>query len=83
MACCVPLIAPVLESGGIVETFQETTEPEVTGTTETAVAAREMLEARIWRSYGTLKNAHIITSNETVELLSMLRLGDERMRAND
>jgi len=36
---------------------------------------REMLEDRIWRSYGTLKNAHIITSGETVELLSMLRLG--------
>ncbi|OIO36515.1 MAG: protein arginine kinase [Candidatus Omnitrophica bacterium CG1_02_44_16] len=36
---------------------------------------REMLEDRIWRSYGTLKNAHIISSNETVELLSMLRLG--------
>ena len=38
---------------------------------------REMLEDRVWRSYGTLKNAHIITSNETVELLSMLRLGSD------
>lgn len=36
-----------------------------------------MLEDRIWRSYGTLKNAHIITSHETVELLSMLRLGQD------
>ncbi len=36
---------------------------------------REMLEDRIWRSCGTLKNAHIISSSETVELLSMLRLG--------
>lgn len=36
---------------------------------------REMLEDRIWRSFGTLKNAHIISSGETVELLSMLRLG--------
>lgn len=36
---------------------------------------KELLEDRVWRSYGTLKNAHIITSNETVELLSMLRLG--------
>ncbi|MFA5038373.1 MAG: protein arginine kinase [Candidatus Omnitrophota bacterium] len=36
---------------------------------------REMVEDRIWRSYGTLKNAHIISSGETVELLSMLRLG--------
>ncbi len=38
---------------------------------------REMLEDRVWRSYGTLRNAHIITSNETVELLSMLRLGGD------
>ncbi|MGE5280229.1 MAG: protein arginine kinase [Deltaproteobacteria bacterium] len=38
---------------------------------------REMLEDRVWRSYGTLKNAHIISSNETVELLSMLRLGHD------
>lgn len=38
---------------------------------------RQMLEDRIWRSYGTLMNAHIITSNETVELLSMLRLGQD------
>jgi protein arginine kinase len=36
-----------------------------------------MLSDRIWRSFGTLKNAHIITSNETVELLSMLRLGND------
>lgn len=36
---------------------------------------REMLEDRVWRSFGTLKNAYIISSNETVELLSMLRLG--------
>lgn len=36
---------------------------------------REMLEDRIWRAYGTLKSAYIITSNETIELLSSLRLG--------
>jgi protein arginine kinase len=36
-----------------------------------------MLEDKIWRSYGTLENAHIITSQETVELLSMLRLGQD------
>ncbi|MDD5618114.1 MAG: protein arginine kinase, partial [Candidatus Omnitrophica bacterium] len=38
---------------------------------------RFMLEDRVWRSYGTLINAHIITSQETVELLSMLRLGQD------
>jgi len=37
--------------------------------------SREGLEDRIWRAYGTLKNAHLITSNETVELLSLIRLG--------
>jgi protein arginine kinase len=36
---------------------------------------KDLLEDRVGRSYGTLKSAHIITSNETVELLSMLRLG--------
>ncbi len=37
--------------------------------------SREALEDRIWRAYGTLKNAHQISSNETVELLSLVRLG--------
>ena len=36
---------------------------------------RGILEDRIWRSYGTLKNARIITSGETLELLSSVRLG--------
>lgn len=36
---------------------------------------RPVLEDKIFRSYGVLKNAHIISSQETVELLSMLRLG--------
>jgi protein arginine kinase len=30
---------------------------------------------RIWRAYGTLQSAHIISSEETVKLLSVLRLG--------
>jgi len=33
------------------------------------------LEDQVWRSYGILKNAHIISSNETIELLSNVRLG--------
>ena len=36
---------------------------------------RPMLEDKIFRSQGILKNAHIISSQETVELLSMMRLG--------
>ncbi|MFH1621667.1 MAG: protein arginine kinase [Candidatus Omnitrophota bacterium] len=38
---------------------------------------KHMLEDKVWRSYGTLINAHIINSQETVELLSMLRLGQD------
>ncbi|MDD5422405.1 MAG: protein arginine kinase [Candidatus Omnitrophica bacterium] len=37
--------------------------------------SKEALVDRISRAYGTLKNAHIITSNETVTLLSAIRLG--------
>lgn len=36
---------------------------------------RAFLEDKIWRSYGTLENAFIINSDETIELLSMVRLG--------
>ncbi|MDD4954268.1 MAG: ATP--guanido phosphotransferase, partial [Candidatus Omnitrophica bacterium] len=36
---------------------------------------RPMLEDRVNRSFGILKSAHIITSQETIELLSMVRLG--------
>jgi len=36
---------------------------------------REVLEDRINRSYGILKSARIISSQETIELLSMVRLG--------
>lgn len=36
---------------------------------------RSVLEDRIWRAYGTLKSAHIITSSETIDLLSLVRLG--------
>lgn len=36
---------------------------------------RPMLEDKICRSYGLLRNAHIISSQETAELLSMVRLG--------
>jgi protein arginine kinase len=38
---------------------------------------RAILEDRINRSLGILKNAHIISSQETIELLSMVRLGND------
>jgi len=37
--------------------------------------SKDAVVDRIWRAYGTLKNARIITSEETVKLLSMVRLG--------
>ncbi|MFH1355317.1 MAG: protein arginine kinase [Candidatus Omnitrophota bacterium] len=36
---------------------------------------KSLLEDRVYRSLGILKSAHIITSQETTELLSMVRLG--------
>lgn len=39
------------------------------------VQNRPVLEDKIYRSWGVLKSAHIISSQETVELLSMVRLG--------
>ena len=36
---------------------------------------RPMLEDKVYRSLGVLQNAHIISSQETIELLSMVRLG--------
>ncbi|MFH1359991.1 MAG: protein arginine kinase [Candidatus Omnitrophota bacterium] len=39
------------------------------------VQNRPMIEDKVCRSTGILKNAHIISSQETVELLSMVRLG--------
>jgi protein arginine kinase len=39
--------------------------------------SKEALSDRVWRAYGTLKSAHIITSSETIGLLSAIRLGIE------
>ena len=36
---------------------------------------REILYNQIWRAYGILKNSYFISSGETMNLLSMLRLG--------
>ncbi len=36
---------------------------------------RAVLEDKIWRAFGTLKSAHIISSGETIDLLSLVRLG--------
>ncbi len=39
------------------------------------VQNKSMLEDKIWRAYGALRHAHIISSQETVDHLSMVRLG--------
>ncbi len=36
---------------------------------------RQRISDRIWRAYGVLKNAYIISSIETIDLLSSVRLG--------
>jgi len=37
--------------------------------------SKDAVTDKIWRAYGTLKNARIISSEETVKLLSIVRLG--------
>ncbi len=37
--------------------------------------SRDEISDKIWRAYGTLKSARIITSNEAIKLLSAIRLG--------
>ena len=37
--------------------------------------SRERLEDRVWRAFGMLQSARVITSNEAIDLLSHLRLG--------
>lgn len=44
---------------------------------------REMLQDKIWRANGTLKSAHIINTKETMNLLSMVRLGVDIGLLND
>jgi len=36
---------------------------------------KDTLSDKTWRAYGTLKSAHMITSDETMRLLSIVRLG--------
>jgi protein arginine kinase len=37
--------------------------------------AEDMIEDKIWRAYGILKNARVLTSDEVMNLLSAVRLG--------
>lgn len=67
------------------------TEPEVISTVESVVKQiiryerkvrqalmsdnRSTVEDRVWRAYGMLRNARIISSDETMDLLSSVRMG--------
>ncbi|GAF80801.1 unnamed protein product, partial [marine sediment metagenome] len=44
---------------------------------------RIQIEDKVWRAYGILKNVHIIDSQETMKLLSSLRLGINLGLLND
>jgi protein arginine kinase len=44
---------------------------------------REILQDKIWRANGTLRNAHIINTKEMMGLLSMVRLGVDMGLIND
>lgn len=44
---------------------------------------REVLQDKIWRAHGTLQSAHIITSKEMMQLISMVRLGVDMGVIND
>jgi protein arginine kinase len=37
--------------------------------------SRELLEDRVWRAFGLLENARVVSSEETLDLLSAVRLG--------
>jgi protein arginine kinase len=46
------------------------------GARQTLMAdAREQIEDKIWRAYGILKHARVLTSAEVMNLLSAVRLG--------
>jgi len=55
--------------------IQQVIEQEQLARQALAKQHKVMLEDRIWRSYGVLKNAYLISSQETIEHLSVVRLG--------
>lgn len=55
--------------------MRQVIEQEIAARKSLLTNQRPLLEDRVSRAYGTLKSAHIITSNETINLLSDVRLG--------
>jgi len=59
----------------ITRVTQEITEAEATARDRLLKEAGDMIEDKIWRAFGILKHARVLTSDEVMNLLSALRLG--------
>jgi len=61
--------------GQINRIAREIIEKEATARQRLIDEAADMIEDKIWRAYGILKNARVLTSDEVMNLLSAVRLG--------
>jgi protein arginine kinase len=61
--------------GQIERVTSEIIEKEATARKRLMDEAADMVEDKIWRAYGILKNARVLTSDEVMNLLSAVRLG--------
>ena len=61
--------------GQIERITKEIIEKEASARKRLMDEAEDMIEDKIWRAYGILKNARVLTSDEVMNLLSAVRLG--------
>lgn len=59
----------------ILRVSHEIIEQEASARQRLVDEAQDMIEDKIWRAYGILKNARVLTSDEVMNLLSAVRLG--------
>lgn len=59
----------------ITQVTEEISEEEATARQRLIDEAADMIEDKIWRAFGILKNARVLTSDEVMNLLSAIRLG--------
>ena len=59
----------------ITRATEEITEEEATARQRLIDEAADMIEDKIWRAWGILKHARVLTSDEVMNLLSAIRLG--------
>ena len=59
----------------ITQVTEEISEEEAVARQRLIDEAADMIEDKIWRAYGILKNARVLTSDEVMNLLSAIRLG--------